>query len=345
MNERPNVSVVMPVYNAEKYLPEVIQAFAAQTCTSFELVAVNDGSRDGSGELLDEYAKTYPFLRVIHQENGGIWRARETGIHAAAGKYIGFCDNDDLPMPELYQRLYEAAENAGADMSVCTFVREEMETGRVLSYEMTALAGMTIDMRQDPTAYAVINPAPWNKLVKAEILKQGIRFEQPPRILEDVILNCSVCPLIGRIVCIPDMLYRYRIRRDSTITTINKHDLPLIEARMQDVRAHVKRISGDEKIMKLIDCMAFIHFGTSVVLRRIQGGDKVKDAVGDARRYLEAGFPLYKKPTYGVLWNLRNQCVMLKPGIALICFRMRLMAPLFAVYRFVTEKLHVEIKW
>jgi len=335
----------MPVYNAEKYLPEVLEAFTAQTCKSFELIAVDDGSKDRSGELLDQYAKVYPFLRVIHQENGGIWRAREAGIHMATGKYIGFCDNDDLPMPELYQRLYEAAEAEKADMSVCTFVREEMETGRKLSHEMTLMAGMVIDMRRDPTAYAVVNPAPWNKLVKAEIMKQGIRFEHPPRILEDVILNSSICPLIDKIVCIPDMLYRYRIRRDSTITTINKKDLPLIEARMRDVRAHVEKISNDEKIMKLIDCMAFIHFGTSVTLRRIQGGDRVSDAVGDARRYLESSFPFYKKPTYGLNWNVRNRCVMLKPAVALLCFRLRLMSPLFAVYRFVTEKLHIEIKW
>lgn len=345
MDKRPDVSVVMPVYRAEQYLPEIMEAFAAQTCKSFELIAIDDGSPDNSGAMLDEYAKQYSFLRVIHKENGGIYRARETGIREAKGKYIGFCDNDDLPMPELYQRLYEAAEEAGADMSVCTFVREEMETGRKLSHEMTALAGMTIDMDKDPTAYAVVNPAPWNKLVKAEILKQGLSFEQPPRILEDVILNSSVCPLIHKIVCIPDMLYRYRIRRDSTITTINKSDLPVIEARMKDVRVHVEEISGEEKILKLIDSMAFIHFGTSVVLRRIQGGDRVKDAVGDARRFLETGFPLYKRPVYGLVWNMKKHLVMLKPYIALLCFRFHLMGPLFAAYRFVTEKLHMEIKW
>lgn len=345
MNERPNISVIMPVYKAEEYLPGIMEAFAAQTCDSFELIAIDDGSPDNSGVMLDAFAQQYAFLRVIHRENGGIYRARETGIRAAKGKYIGFCDNDDLPMPSLYQRLYEAAEEAEADMAVCTFVREEMETGRKLSHEMIALAGMTIDMRKDPTAYAVINPAPWNKLVKAEILKQGLSFEQPPRILEDVILNSSVFPHIGKIVCIPDMLYRYRIRRDSTITTINKTDLPVIEARMTDARAHVQRISEDEKILSLIDSMAFIHFGTSVVLRRIQGGDKVREAVADARRFLDQGFPLYKKPTYGLRWNMKNRYIMLKPLIALLCFRLHLMGPLFACYRFVTEKLHVEIKW
>jgi len=345
MNQRPDVSVVMPVYKAEKYLPQIMEAFAAQTCDSFELIAVDDGSPDRCGAMLDDYAREYPFLRVIHCENGGIYRARETGIQAAQGKYIGFCDNDDLPMPELYKRLYDAAEEAGADVSVCTFVREEMETGRKLSHEMTALAGMTIDMRKDPTAYAVVNPAPWNKLVKAEILKKGLSFEQPPRILEDVILNSSVCPLIGKIVCIPDMLYRYRIRRDSTITTINKKDLPIIQARMVDVRKHVGKISNDEQILKLIDSMAFIHFGTSVVLRRIQGGDRICDAVKDARCFLEKHFPFYNQPTYGLKWNIKHNCVMLKPYVALLCFKLHLMAPLFACYRFVTEKLHVEIKW
>ena len=342
---KPNVSVVMPVYNAEKYLPEIMEAFAAQTCSSFELIAVNDGSKDASGKLLDEYVQKYSFLRVIHRENGGIWRARETGIHAAKGKYIGFCDNDDLPLPGLYQRLYEAAEENDADMSVCTYVREEMETGKILAHEMKALAGFTIDMRIDPTAYAVVNPAPWNKLVKAEILKQGIHFDQPPRILEDVVLNTSVCPLIKKIVCIPDMLYRYRIRRDSTITTISKKDLPLIEARMLEARTYAAKRAEDEKVLKMIDSMAFIHFGTSIVLRRFRGGEPVHFAVKDVGRYLESGFPYYKNPTYGLLWNMKNHFVMLKPYVALTCFKLHLLEVLLSCYRFVTEKLGIEIMW
>ena len=344
---RPRVSVIMPVYNAEAYLREVLDALDAQTCPSMEVIAVDDGSRDRSGSLLDAYAGQHPWLRVIHKRNEGIFRARETGISEARGEYIGFCDNDDLPSPELYQKLYDAASQAGADMAVCSFVREEMETGRVLSHEMTSLAGRVIDLDSDPTAMAVINTSPWNKLYRAELLRKAGTFDPPPRLLEDVILNASVYPLMHRVVIIPDMLYRYRIRRDSSILTINKGDLPTIERCLLSIRSDVEQSAAQNsaQMLRLLDSMAFIHLGVSVVLRRIQGGDSIRQAVADARGCLDRGFPLYGRPEYGLGWNIRNGGVMLKPLIALRCFQLRLMGPLFAVYRLVTEKLHREIKW
>ena len=91
----PKLSVIVPVYNTEKYLRECIDRILAQTFTDFELILVNDGSTDGSGAICDGYAEKDSRIQVIHQTNGGITVARKSGVRAACGEYVTFVDSDD----------------------------------------------------------------------------------------------------------------------------------------------------------------------------------------------------------------------------------------------------------
>jgi len=115
----PLLSIIVPVYNAEKYLNKCIDSILAQTLSSFELILVNDGSKDNSGQLCDRYAKKDSRIRVIHTDNLGVGAARNAGLDLAGGQYIGFVDNDDYIHPEMYEVLYNLIEKTGADMSVC----------------------------------------------------------------------------------------------------------------------------------------------------------------------------------------------------------------------------------
>lgn len=345
MNSCPAVSVIMTVYNAQDYLQDVLYALERQTCQSLEVVAVDDGSVDDSGRILDEYARDHAYIRVIHQNNQGIWRAREAGLRVASGRYISFLDCDDIPLPTLYQRLYEALEQNSADLAVCTFVREEMETGRVLSHEMKQMAGMVINMQSDPTAYAAINPAVWNKMVRAEVIKNKIEFENPHRTFDDVLLYGSVFFKMKRIICIPDMLYRYRVHKDSMIHSLNKDDLPLFVDRLMDIRRLIEKEKDSQEYLRTFDSVAFIHLGISLVLRRVQNGDKIQVAIREARECLNKNFPLYDTPHFGFLWNIKNHGVLLKAWVAWIFFKLKLFPLLLIVYRFITERMRVEIKW
>lgn len=100
------ISVVVPIYNVEKYLTRCLEALLKQTYTNLEIILVDDGSKDGSSAICDEYAEKDSRIKVIHKENGGSSSARNAGIEAATGKYIGFCDSDDYPEPDLYENLY-----------------------------------------------------------------------------------------------------------------------------------------------------------------------------------------------------------------------------------------------
>lgn len=115
----PRLSIIMPVYNSVPFLEGTVQTVLAQTFTDFELIMVNDGSTDGSDALCDELAARDSRIRVIHKPNGGVASARNRGLDAATGEYIGWVDSDDRISPVMYQILMEAADRYGADIVQC----------------------------------------------------------------------------------------------------------------------------------------------------------------------------------------------------------------------------------
>lgn len=120
----PKLSVIVPIYNTENYLRDCIESVLAQTFTDFELILVNDGSTDGSGSICDEYAGKDPRIRVIHQENGGVTRARKAAMRIAAGSWISFIDSDDWISPAMFDILLEKTATSAAQIVICDAVLE-----------------------------------------------------------------------------------------------------------------------------------------------------------------------------------------------------------------------------
>lgn len=113
------ISVVVPAYNTGRWLNRCLDSLLNQTYESLEVIVVNDGSTDNTRQVLDAYAGEHPEVKVIHKENGGVTSARLRGVMEAKGEWIGFMDGDDQVEPDMYERLYENARNAGAEISHC----------------------------------------------------------------------------------------------------------------------------------------------------------------------------------------------------------------------------------
>ena len=125
---RPKISVIVPVYKAEAYLCRCVDSILSQTFKDFELLLIDDGSPDRSGEICDEYAKRDSRVRVFHKENGGVSSARQCGLDNAKGEYVIHVDPDDWIEKEMYERMYEVAIKNNADIVGCDFVLEYSET-------------------------------------------------------------------------------------------------------------------------------------------------------------------------------------------------------------------------
>ena len=117
----PKISVIVPVYNTEKYLHRCIDSILAQTFEDFELLLIDDGSKDNSGAICDEYAARDSRVRVFHKENGGVSSARNLGLDNAVGEWIAWVDSDDYIAPNMYECLYETAKRDEADIVYCNF--------------------------------------------------------------------------------------------------------------------------------------------------------------------------------------------------------------------------------
>lgn len=127
------ISVIIPVYNAENYLKRCLDSVINQTYKNLEIILIDDGSTDNSGEICDEYAKTDNRIKVIHKENGGVSQARNEGLRVATGEYIGFLDSDDFILHNMYENLIKQLELNDADISICGFAKE-IEKGKFEPY-------------------------------------------------------------------------------------------------------------------------------------------------------------------------------------------------------------------
>ena len=141
------ISVIVPVYNVEAYLPECIRSVLEQSMSDFEMILVDDGSTDGCPAICDAAAEQDDRVRVIHQKNGGLSRARNAGLDAARGEWIGFVDSDDCIHPDMYEKLLAAAEKNDADMAICNILRVMFSVFRLKSRDSRCRTASSAEKR------------------------------------------------------------------------------------------------------------------------------------------------------------------------------------------------------
>ncbi|MDR2891159.1 MAG: glycosyltransferase [Alistipes sp.] len=176
------VSVIVPVYNAEKYLARAIDSVLAQTHKNLELILIDDGSMDGSGAICDDYATQDPRVKVIHKANGGVSAARNDGIEAAEGEFIAFCDNDDFMAPGMLARLLEICADTDADIAHCRRERALIDT---LPTPPPQKVKVMTGREALENFYAECTPYVWDKLCRRRVWRD-VRFPVGSYAGEDV---------------------------------------------------------------------------------------------------------------------------------------------------------------
>ena len=170
----PDISIILPLYNAEQHLPQCIESILAQRYENFELILVDDGSPDRCGEICDNYAKKDARIRVIHQENAGVSAARNAGIDAARGRYVMFCDGDDWFENNWCECLHEAVKGEDVVMAVCGY--KERKRGET---SLRVFGKPDGKLKLSEMFGVSISGAPWNKIyIREQIIKHNIRFPE-----------------------------------------------------------------------------------------------------------------------------------------------------------------------
>lgn len=215
----PELSIIVPVYKVEKYLPRCIDSILAQTFGDFELILIDDGSPDGCGRICDEYAQKDKRIVAIHQKNMGVSAARNAGLDIAHGRYIGFVDSDDWIEPQMYEVMMDAIRENGADMAVCG-VRYADEDGKFtradrLSEGVYTRAGLLEDVFAMPNK---LGGGCCNKVFDASKIA-SVRFKVGMTIAEDALYLFDCFMRIDGAVKIGDALYNVYERCGSATRT------------------------------------------------------------------------------------------------------------------------------
>lgn len=204
------ISVIVPVYNVEKELPRCIESLLTQTYSNFELLLINDGSSDGSPEIMERYAEKDSRIRTLHKKNSGVSSARNRGLEQAKGEYVCFVDADDAVAPQYMEWLYLALRQSGEAVAICRDVRvndfEKEVPFKALPEKMPETERM--DLRQ--YTFWDENGCLWccRGMMKTESLRD-IRFDEELSIGEDALFMAKALLKAGRYIYLPCGLYAY----------------------------------------------------------------------------------------------------------------------------------------
>lgn len=292
----PKITVAVPVYNVKPYLEKCVRSVLAQTERDFELLLIDDGSTDGSGELCESLAASDFRIRVVHQKNQGLGGARNTGIENAQGEWIIFPDSDDWLEPETLETALSAAERAGADMAVFAYRTVDEVGNRLQEFRENIPLDTGLDPRERKDLL-LMAPAAWCRLYKTRLFREtGLRY--PPRVwYEDVRTTTKLIPHCGKIVYTDYVGYNYLQRSGSIMNNGNlARNREILEALADVLDWYGEQGLADQYRAELEYLTVFHVFLTASV--RVARVEKQHSLLGEFARFTEERFPGWRQNHY-----------------------------------------------
>ncbi len=256
----PKLSIIVPIYNVEKYLKRCIDSILSQMYTDFEAILIDDGSPDQCGRIIDEYAKIDGRIVAIHQKNKGVSAARNAGLQAARGEYIGFVDPDDWIEPDMYSVLLGIMDSERGDIASCSWIDNE-ENGVETPYSSglsSALMSREEYMKHLFDMPPTIAGSACTKVIRRDIIRSD--FLEKYAICEDNHFVAQCCVNVKRAVYVNKPLYHIFLRQNST-TRKEPGKVVLGLAARRDIIGIAKRVNKEctdkAELLFLDQC---IHF-------------------------------------------------------------------------------------
>ena len=217
--KQPTISVIVPVYNTEKYLGECVQSILNQIFTDFELLLIDDGSTDQSGAICDTYALQDKRVKVFHKENGGVSSARNMGLDEARGEWIVFVDSDDWVAPNMYSDMLKQAETTGSDLVMCKKIY--MSDGE----HYTTITDTIVENKEQMMSLIIsgkTSVSVWSRLVKKQLFLDKRFIFPPSHMKEDTVISVQLTYLSKKATCVEGPYYYYFSNPNSICLSITE---------------------------------------------------------------------------------------------------------------------------
>lgn len=239
MSNRPDISIIVPCYNAQRYLNVCLESLRAQKEPSIEMIFIDDGSADETGMMLDRFAEVEPRAKVFHTENGGVSAARNRGLAMAKGRYIAFMDADDALEENSLFTLYQHAIRSGAQIISANHTIFDVETSKRIPVEIDPMQTKAADITAEIIHMHRVFNNIWNKLYACELFDGNARLDERVKIGEDALLNLLLYHRARRVLHIPERTYVYRVHNASAMASIHGYS-----------RSHQPMLRGMNELMR-----------------------------------------------------------------------------------------------
>lgn len=280
------VSVIVPIYNSEKYLKRCIDSLVSQTLDDIEFVLINDGSTDSCDSIISSYSDSR--IKYFKRSNHGIGDTRNFGIAHSCGDFIGFLDSDDYVESNMYENLYNKCIHDDLDIVICDFYKESSSVEKVVFDDF----GIT-DLNSKPNLLMDINLAPWNKLYKRDICSNvlyptGVKYEDTPWVAK-VMSNAS------RIGILNECLYHYIVHSNSETTVVDNRVYDIFK--ITDIL--LSDLGSNECLKDSINDLVIYLITKYTVSQRYLKSKKDRDKFIDyAFSYLDKNVPNFRDCSY-----------------------------------------------
>ena len=284
-----DISIIVPIYNASKYLKKCLDSLVNQTKKELEFILINDGSTDDSESIIKSYKDSR--IKYFKRSNHGIGKTRNFGINKAVGKYIMFLDSDDYLEENACEELYKKIEKEKLDVVVCDFYRVDSnskEVEKIISFKNTSL-------KDNPNLLLNINLAPWNKIYRSALIKnnnikfiEDLKYEDAPF----VALSLLKSKKIGKV---DKPLINYTIHEKSETTVRDERIFDIIKI-VDIIRSYFKDYSWSREVIDTLTIKILVNY--NIQGRNIKDKDMRNKFIDETFSYFEKNIPNYKSNIY-----------------------------------------------
>ena len=314
------LSLIVPVYNVEKYLDKCLDSLVNQTLKDIEIIVVNDGTKDNSQKIIDKYAKKYPkLIKPFIKENGGLSSARNYGVKYATGEYIGFVDSDDYVDLNLFERMYNLAKKEKSDVVGCGVKYVYKDRLGSISINTSLFNKSVVE---SPNILLEIKSYAPNKIYKRSFWIKN-KFEFAKQYFEDSALIYNVLLAANKVSVISDSFYYYNKTNEVSITRIADDRAYDIFKSCDSILNFYKKNNSYEKIKEQVDyiCIKHIRYRIKVYISACES-KKLKEYVKYSHEYLNKNIIDWKKNSINYLknnksWHDKLYCVIFKNKVLL----------------------------
>lgn len=287
------VSIIVPVYNVEKYLKKCLDSLVNQTFKDYEIIVVNDGSTDDSENIIMKYQSEYSkLIKYIKKQNGGLSDARNKGIKTAEGKYIMFVDSDDYITQDMVEKLYSAIIKEDSDMAICNYIRVNFKGENIKNYNYNF---GTTNVFDNPKIL-LNKPAAWNKIYK-KTLFDNMMYDKG-KYYEDIRLTTKLYLKCNKIAFIDDFCYYYIERANSIMQDKNiDRNFEIVDA-LKSIIDFYKKEAKYDIFKEEIEFIMIDNIIISTFVRIICCSKSYSKYLKDYLNFINQYFPNYKKNKY-----------------------------------------------